>query len=102
MAFGIKSTDTANADSYKETNKVDVAELKNSDGVIIDFHTHSGKKEVSEDVYLAAETSTITNEATNGQSGATDIVTEHSLEEKQTEYQKVTKTKVSALPAKVS
>lgn len=99
MAFGIKSSLLTNVDSYKESNTVEVAELKDSNGVIIDMHTHGGKKEVSEDYYLASATSTITNEAVNGQSGATDIVKEHSLEEKSTEYQKVTISKVSALAA---
>ncbi len=97
MAFGINSSDKSNVDSYKETNSVEVAELKDSDGKIIDMHTHGGKKEVSEDYFLGAEISTFTNEAINGQSGITDIVKEHSLEEKQGEYQKVSISKVSAL-----
>ena len=99
MAFGIKSSQKANAESYNEDYTVEVAELKTKDGVIDDMHTHGGKKEVTEEFFLGAEESTITNEAVNGQSGKTDIVTKHSLTEKNNEYQKVSITKVSALGA---
>ena len=99
MAFGIKSSLKANAESYTEDNSVEVAELKSKDGTIIDMTTHGGKKEVTEEFFLAAEATTITNEALNGQTGATDIVTKHSLTEKNNEYQKASITKVSALPA---
>jgi hypothetical protein len=99
MAFGINSSSETNAESYTEDNSVEVAELKDSKGTITDMTTHGGKKEVSEEFFLASATTTITNEAINGQSGATDIVTKHTLTEKNNEYQKVSITKVSALAA---
>lgn len=99
MAFGINSSSETNAESYTEDNSVEVAELKDSTGTITDMTTHGGKKEVSEEFFLASATTTITNEAINGQSGATDIVTKHTLTEKNNEYQKVSITKVSALAA---
>ena len=99
MAFGIKSSSVTNVESYTEDNSVEVAELKDSKGTITDMTTHGGKKEVSEEFFLASGTTTITNEAINGQSGATDIVTKHTLTEKNNEYQKVSITKVSALAA---
>jgi hypothetical protein len=102
MAFGIKSSLKAGAESYTEDNTVEVAELKNKNGTIIDMTTHGGKKEVTEEFFLAAADTTITNEALNGQTGATDIVTKHSLTEKNNEYQKASITKVSALPAPVA
>ena len=97
MAFGTPSATNANADSYSESYKVEVAELKDKNGTIVHMTTHGGKKETSEEFYLGESTSTITNEAINGQAGTTDIVTEHSLTEKTGEYQKVTINKVSAL-----
>ena len=97
MAFGIQGSDKANAESYSEEYSVEVAELKSKDGTIVDMHTHGGKKEVTEEFFLESATSTITNEALNGQSGTTDIVTKHTLTEKNNEYQKVSITKVSAL-----
>lgn len=99
MAFGINSSSETNAESYTEDNSVEVAELKDSKGTITEMTTHGGKKEVSEEFFLASATTTITNEAINGQSGATDIVTKHTLTEKNNEYQKVSITKVSALAA---
>lgn len=102
MAFGIKSSEKNEAESYTEDNTVEVAELKSKDGTIIDMTTHGGKKEVTEEFFLAAADTTITNEALNGKTGATDIVTKHSLTEKNNEYQKVSITKVSALPAPVA
>lgn len=99
MAFGINSSSETNAESYTEDNSVEVAELKDSKGTIAEMTTHGGKKEVSEEFFLASATTTITNEAINGQSGATDIVTKHTLTEKNNEYQKVSITKVSALAA---
>lgn len=99
MAFGINSSSETNAESYTEDNSVEVAELKDSTGTITDMTTHGGKKEVSEEFFLASAATTITNEAINGQSGATDIVTKHTLTEKNNEYQKVSITKVSALAA---
>lgn len=99
MAFGINSSSETYAESYTEDNSVEVAELKDSTGTIKDMTTHGGKKEVSEEFFLASATTTITNEAINGQSGATDIVTKHTLTEKNNEYQKVSITKVSALAA---
>lgn len=99
MAFGIKSSLETNAESYTEDNSVEVAELKDSKGTITEMTTHGGKKEVSEEFFLPSATTTITNEAVNGQSGATDIVTKHTLTEKNNEYQKVSITKVSALAA---
>ncbi len=99
MAFGINSSSETHAESYTEDNSVEVAELKDSKGTITDMTTHGGKKEVSEEFFLASATTTITNEAINGQSGATDIVTKHTLTEKNNEYQKVSITKVSALAA---
>jgi len=97
MAFGIKSSAKNEAESYTEDNTVEVAELKDSTGTIIDMTTHGGKKEVTEEFFLAADATTITNEALNGQTGADDIVTKHSLTEKNNEYQKASITKVSAL-----
>mgnify|MGYP000844967654 FL=1 len=102
MAFGIKSSAKNEAESYTEDNTVEVAELKNKNGTIIDMTTHGGKKEVTEEFFLAAEATTITNEALNGQTGATDIVTKHSLTEKNNEYQKASITKVSALAGPVA
>lgn len=99
MAFGINSSSETHVESYTEDNSVEVAELKDSKGTITDMTTHGGKKEVSEEFFLASATTTITNEAINGQSGATDIVTKHTLTEKNNEYQKVSITKVSALAA---
>ncbi|NLE06824.1 MAG: hypothetical protein GX638_18760 [Crenarchaeota archaeon] len=99
MAFGIKSSSETNAESYTEDNSVEVAELKDATGTITEMTTHGGKKEVSEEFFLPSATTTITNEAVNGQSGATDIVTKHTLTEKNNEYQKVSITKVSALAA---
>ena len=99
MAFGVKSSLLTNVESYTEDNSVEVAEMTDSVGTIADMTTHGGKKEVSEDYFLAAATSTITNEAVNGQSGTTDIVTKHTLTEKNNEFQKVSITKVSALAA---
>lgn len=99
MAFGINSSARNEAESYTEDNTVEVAELKSKDGTIIDMTTHGGKKEVTEEFFLAAEATTITNEALNGQTGASDIVTKHSLTEKNNEYQKASITKVSALAA---
>ena len=99
MAFGIKSSERNEAESYTEDNTVEVAELKDATGTIINMTTHGGKKEVTEEFFLAADATTITNEALNGQSGATDIVTKHSLTEKNNEYQKASITKVSALAA---
>lgn len=99
MAFGVKSSLLTNVESYTEDNSVEVAEMTDSVGTIVGMATHGGKKEVSEDYFLAAETSTITNEALNGQSGTTDIVTKHTLTEKNNEFQKVSITKVSALAA---
>lgn len=99
MAFGINSSSETSVESYTEDNSVEVAELKDSKGTITDMTTHGGKKEVSEEFFLASATTTITNEAINGQSGATDIVTKHTLTEKNNEYQKVSITKVSALAA---
>ncbi len=99
MAFGIKSSLKANAESYTVDNTVEVAELKDKNGTIIDMTTHGGKKEVTEEFFLAAADTTIMNEALNGQTGANDIVTKHSLTEKNNEYQKASITKVSALPA---
>ena len=102
MAFGIKSSEKTQVESYTEDNTVEVAELKDSTGTIIGMTTHGGKKEVTEEFFLAAADTTITNEALNGQTGTTDIVTKHSLTEKNNEYQKASITKVSALPAPVA
>ena len=60
--------------------------------------THGERKKSVKNFYLDGEATTITNEALNGQSGTTDIVTKHTLTEKNNEYQKVSLTKVSALP----
>ena len=102
MAFGIISSAKNEAESYTEDNSVEVAELKSKDGTIIDMTTHGGKKEVTEEFFLAADATTITNEALNGQTGASDIVTKHSLTEKNNEYQKASITKVSALAGPVA
>lgn len=102
MAFGINSSERNEAESYTEDNTVEVAELKDATGTIIDMTTHGGKKEVTEEFFLAAAATTITNEALNGQTGASDIVTKHSLTEKNNEYQKASITKVSALAAPVA
>jgi len=102
MAFGINSSEKTQVESYTEDNSVEVAELKNNKGTITDMTTHGGKKEVTEEFFLAAEETTITNEALNGQTGATDIVTKHSLTEKNNEYQKASITKVSALAGPVA
>ena len=98
MGFGVKNGTAPNAESYTEDYSVEVAEKLDSKGTIVDMTTHGGKKEVSEDFFLDGEATTITNEALNGQNGTTDIVTKHTLTEKNNEYQKVSITKVSALP----
>lgn len=98
MGFGVLNGTAPNAESYTEDNSVEVAEKLDSKGTIVDMTTHGGKKEVSEDFFLDGVETTITNEALNGQSGTTDIVTKHTLTEKNNEYQKVSITKVSALP----
>jgi hypothetical protein len=98
MGFGVKNGTAPNAESYTEDNSVEVAEKLNSEGTIVGMTTHGGKKEVTEEFYLDGEDTAITNEALNGQSGTTDIVTKHTLTEKNNEYQKVSITKVSALP----
>lgn len=99
MGFGVINGTATNSESYTEDYSVEVAEKLDSKGTIVDMTTHGGKKEVSEDFYLDGESTTITNEALNGQSGTTDIVTKHTLTEKNNEYQKVSITKVSALPS---
>lgn len=98
MGFGVLNGTAPNAESYTEDNSVEVAEKLDSEGTIVDMTTHGGKKEVSEDFFLDGEATTITNEALNGQTGTTNIVTKHTLTEKNNEYQKVSITKVSALP----
>jgi len=98
MGFGVVNGTATNSESYTEDYSVEVAEKLDSKGTIIDMTTHGGKKEVTEEFYLDGTTTTITNEAKNGQSGTTDIVTKHTLTEKNNEYQKVSITKVSALP----
>jgi len=98
MGFGVLNGTAPNAESYTEDNSVEVAEKLDSEGTIVDMTTHGGKKEVSEDFFLDGVETTITNEALNGQTGTTNIVTKHTLTEKNNEYQKVSLTKVSALP----
>ena len=98
MGFGVINGAAPNAESYTEDNSVEVAEKLDSEGTIVDMTTHGGKKEVSEDFFLDGVETTITNEALNGQTGTTNIVTKHTLTEKNNEYQKVSITKVSALP----
>ena len=98
MGFGVLNGTAPNAESYTEDNSVEVAEKLDSEGTIVDMTTHGGKKEVSEDFFLDGVETTITNEALNGQTGTTNIVTKHTLTEKNNEYQKVSITKVSALP----
>ena len=102
MGFGVVNGTATNSESYTEDNSVEVAEKLDSKGTIVGMTTHGGKKEVTEEFFLAAEATTITNEALNGQTGADDIVTKHSLTEKNNEYQKASITKVSALPAPVA
>ena len=97
MGFGVVNGTATNSESYTEDYSVEVAEKLDSKGTIIDMTTHGGKKEVTEEFYLDGTTTTITNEAKNGQSGTTNIVTKHTLTEKNNEYQKVSITKVSAL-----
>ena len=98
MGFGVLNGTAPNAESYTEDNSVEVAEKLDSEGTIVDMTTHGGKKEVSEEFYLDGVETTITNAALNGQTGTTNIVTKHTLTEKNNEYQKVSLTKVSALP----
>lgn len=98
MGFGVVNGTATNSESYTEDNSVEVAEKLDSEGTIVDMTTHGGKKEVSEDFFLDGVETTITNEALNGQTGITNIVTKHTLTEKNNEYQKVSITKVSALP----
>ncbi len=97
MGFGVLNGTATNSESYTEDYSVEVAEKLDSKGTIVDMTTHGGKKEVTEEFYLDGAGTTITNEALNGQSGKTDIVTKHTLTEKNNEYQKVSITKVSAL-----
>lgn len=99
MGFGVLNGTVTNSESYTEDYSVEVAEKLDSKGTIVGMTTHGGKKEVTEEFYLDGAATTITNEALNGQSGTTDIVTKHTLTEKNNEYQKVSLTKVSALPS---
>ena len=102
MAFGINQGTQVNSQSFTEDNTVEVGEMTNKAGDIVGMATYGGKKETTEEYFLPAETAELTNEALNGQSGITGIVTKHSLTEKNNEWQSVSITKVSALAAPVA
>jgi len=90
MGFGIDE-----GISRQTNNTVQVADKLDNVGTIIGMTTHGGKTEVTEEYY----SETFTNEAVNGQSGTSDIVTQHNLIEDNGSDAREQITKVSALAA---
>jgi hypothetical protein len=97
MATGF-GCDTAGNITETINNNVEVAEAKSEIGTIFEMQTHSGKSELSEEFYVAD--TGITNEALNGQNG-TSVVSGHEQSNSNTEFQRQTRTTVTALPAPV-
>lgn len=88
MAFGAPASKL----SHQTNNNVQVAEMINNKGDIIDMTSYGGKQETQEEYYSA----TFTNAAVNGQTGSS-IVSTHNLNQVATDYAKENKTTVVAL-----
>jgi hypothetical protein len=89
MAFGISA-----GLSRTTENTVEVAKQIGITGKITDMTTHGGQATVTEEAYLSGS---FTNQATNGQTGTSNIVTSHKLTEQADGYAKTEITKVTAL-----
>ena len=91
MAFGCVGE---NNQSETVEYSVDDAQLKDENGIIKDYATHSGEQTTTEETVIVG--SEPTNEATNGQSGTT-IVTSMTINRTNTDFAKVTKVSKTAL-----
>jgi hypothetical protein len=91
MAFGcLRSNNQSETEEYS----VDDAQLKDENGIIKDYATHSGEKTTTDEtVIVGAEP---VNTAINGQTG-TNIVSSVSISRSNTDFAKVTTTSKEAL-----
>jgi len=92
MSFGVKNNEAKI--SRTTTNTVQVAVKKNQAGAVVEMGTHGGMVETTVEEFSDG----ITNEATNGQYGAS-VVASHAFIESNTAYQRATKTTKGALAA---
>jgi hypothetical protein len=86
--------------SRTTTNTVQTAQKEDETGAITALETFGGLEEITEEEMGVAS---FTNEALNGQSGTTSagVVTEHTLTETNTDYNRVSKKTVKPLAAGV-